>query len=201
MIKEIGAFAKAYTRSDDFKSKYDEYRTNHKPTAPEHPQSMADLKKQSIESIQESIKNMEDNLKSYTGDVRTSMEQAVATLKDQLKQYQDPDNPMFSKETENLMKQGYDAQVQEYQTQLEEWGQKYPETPDAMIRERLNYFLQVSSTIDFNAKLTKSEYGKMIFVNEDYENKPSEWKMIFRAGKESCDASRQVAQQWLSELK
>ena len=70
-----------------------------------------------------------------------------------------------------------------------------------MIKDQLNHFLQVSSTVDFSAKLQKNEYGSMVFVNPDYEDKPSEWKLIYRAGKEGTDAARQVATQWLSELK
>jgi hypothetical protein len=41
----------------------------------------------------------------------------------------------------------------------------------------------------------------MVFVNPEYERKPSDWKFIFRSGKESSDAARVVATQWLAGLK
>jgi hypothetical protein len=34
-----------------------------------------------------------------------------------------------------------------------------------------------------------------------YENKPVEWKLCYRAGKETVEAARAVASQWLGGLK
>ena len=201
MVKEIGAFAKAYTQSDDFKKKYKEYRESQKPSAPEKPKSMKETKEEYKAEIQKSISEMENNAVNYTGDIRKGLDEAISTMKEQLQQIDNPDNPMFSPEAEAMTQQTYELQTQDYQSKVTEWGQKYPESADGMIRERLKYFLDVSSTVDFNAKVTKSEYGKYIFVNQDYENQTSEWKMIFRAGKESTDAARQVTQQWMGELK
>jgi hypothetical protein len=41
----------------------------------------------------------------------------------------------------------------------------------------------------------------MVFVNNDYERKPPEWKLCFRAGKEATAAARVFASDWLAELK
>jgi hypothetical protein len=40
----------------------------------------------------------------------------------------------------------------------------------------------------------------MRFANEDYEGKPAEWKICFRAGKEATEAARAFARSWLTEL-
>jgi len=34
-----------------------------------------------------------------------------------------------------------------------------------------------------------------------YEKKSKEWKLAFRAGKETTDAIRTIAQKWLQEIK
>src|SRR5262245_44687688 len=46
MIKEIGAFAKTYTQSEDFKRRYAEYREERKPTPPVPPKSMETMRKE-----------------------------------------------------------------------------------------------------------------------------------------------------------
>ena len=67
------------------------------------------------------------------------------------------------------------------------------------IKERLNHFLELAATVDFNAEL--KQVGKMRkFVNPQYEGKAYDWKQIFRAGKEVIEPARQVAEQWLKEL-
>ena len=41
---------------------------------------------------------------------------------------------------------------------------------------------------------------RQAFENAAYEQKPSQWKMCFRAGKEATGAARATAQAWLKEL-
>jgi hypothetical protein len=77
----------------------------------------------------------------------------------------------------------------------EENEKKYPSAPADMVRKRLTDFLEVSANVDFDAKLEGWR-----FVNPDYEKKPAEWKMCYRAGKEVVMAAREEAQKWLDEL-
>lgn len=201
LAKEIGVFAKAYTQTDDFKSKYLEMKESRKPKEPDPFQTTQAMKDQYKQQIQKSITEIEANLPNLSGDVKTAMEGAISTMKEQMKQIDDPNNLMFSKDAENARMEYYHGQQEEYKKSLAEWQSQFPESPVNMIKDQLNHFLQVSSTVDFSAKLQKNEYGSMVFVNPDYEDKPSEWKLIYRAGKEGTDAARQVATQWLSELK
>ena len=201
MVKEIGAFAKAYTLTDDFKNKYGEYREQQKPTPPEALIPIAEQKNKAKESIQKSLTEAETNMKNQTGEIRKAFEGAVTMMKEQLKQLDDPNNPVYSAQMESMQKQGHEASMKEYQDKLRQWEQEYPVSPTAMIKHQLTYFLQLSATVDFSAKLAKGEGDIMVFVNPEYENKPSDWKFIFRSGKESSDAARVVATQWLAELK
>ncbi len=201
MIKEIGAFAKAYSQSDDFKKRYAERREGNKPQPPQPYQPMAELRKKQHDAMVANIKDIEGKLNTFTGDTRKAMDQALVMLKQQLKEFDDPKNPMFSAEMEATMKNGYDEQMKNYQRQVAEWQKENPESPHDLIKQRLTGFLQLSSTVDFNAKLQKGPDNKMVFVNPEYEAKDSDWKYIYRSGKEATDAARAVATQWLAELK
>lgn len=67
--------------------------------------------------------------------------------------------------------------------------------PDVTIRRRLEAFLEMSATVDFDAKLEGRQ-----FADPEYEAKPSEWKMCFRAGREATMAAREEAEAWIKEL-
>ncbi len=201
MIKEIGAFAKAYSQTDDFKKRYAEHREGKKPVAPEPYQSTADMRKKMHESLANNIKDIEGKLSTYTGDTRKAVEQALVMLKQQLKENDDPKNPMYSAEMEATIKKAYDDRVKDYQREVAEWQAQNPESPHNLIKQRLTEFLQLSSTVDFSAKLQKGSDNKMVFVNPEYESKDENWKYIYRAGKEATDAARAIATQWLAEIK
>lgn len=72
---------------------------------------------------------------------------------------------------------------------------RYPANANDLIRKRLEKFLAVSATVDFDAKLNGS-----LFANPEYESKPGEWKACYRAGKAVITAAREEAQAWLKEL-
>ncbi|MDO3642884.1 hypothetical protein [Mucilaginibacter sp. L3T2-6] len=69
-----------------------------------------------------------------------------------------------------------------------------PGDPQALVRNRLKEFLEVSSTVDFNAQLT----GKT-FTDPAYESKDQKWKMYYRAGKPVIEAARDEVKKWLQE--
>ncbi len=75
-------------------------------------------------------------------------------------------------------------------------GEKYPKDPETLIKQRLQDFLELSNTVDFDARLTSS--GR--FADEAYEQKDPLWKMCFRAGRDVVQAAREEARQWLLEI-
>lgn len=201
MVKEIGSFARNYARSEDFSKRYAEYRDEQKPAAPKPFVGVEGLKKEQRETLTKGIRESKETLKTLTGDVRKGMEEGIKTMEDMLKELDNPNNPMFSPEVNDMLKQGWDQENQSYQQSLEAWNKEWPESPSTLIRNRLNYFLELSSTVDFGAKLSRAPNGKMVFVNPAYEAKSSDWKLLYRCGKESVEAARGVAKEWLVELK
>lgn len=201
MVEEIGAFARTYSRSEDFKKRYAEYRNDQKPSAPKPFEGVEGMKREQRESLTKSIRESKESLKNLGGEVRKSMEEGIKNMENMLKEVDNPSNPMFSPEMNNMLKQGWDQEYQNYQRALEAWNREWPESPSTLIRNRLNYFLELSSTVDFTARLSRSPNGKMVFINPAYESKPSDWKLLYRCGKESVEAARGVARAWLVELK
>lgn len=201
MVKEIGSFARSYARSEDFKKRYAQYRDEQKPAAPKPFVGVEGLKKQQREELTKSIRESKETLKTLTGEVRKGMEEGIKSMEDMLKELDNPNNPMFSPEMNDMLKQGWDQENQSYQQSLAAWNNEWPESPSTLIRNRLNYFLELSATVDFGAKLSRSSNGKMVFVNPAYESKSSDWKLLYRCGKESVEAARGVAKEWLVELK
>ena len=71
--------------------------------------------------------------------------------------------------------------------------------PNVTLKRRLQSFLDATADVDFEAEI-KGEGGSRRFVDKQYEARPPEWKMCFRAGKEASDAARAFAKGWLEEL-
>lgn len=71
------------------------------------------------------------------------------------------------------------------------------------VKAALQEFLNISADVDFNAQLLPiDQYGTQRFANPVYETeKSSEWKLMYRAGKESVMTARAFAKNWLEELK
>ena len=200
IVKDIAAYARAYTQTDEFARKYLEYRDTKKPEPPQPPKSMDSLKSEQKASLQKSIAQTEASMKSLDAKTQETMKGVIEVMKTQLKSIDDPANPMYSKDMEAMSQQGYEMQKQEYQKQLAAWEKDYPTSPTPLIRSWLRKFLEVSDGIDFNAQLKDGLGNTKMFVNPEYESKSDQWKMCYRAGKETVAAGRAAAEAWLKDL-
>lgn len=201
IVNQVADYVKEYTSTKEFLSKYIEYKNNKKPKPPEKPKSIAELKKEQKESIKKGIEDMEKTKAQMPKDQQASFDETIKSFKEQLKEIDDPDNPMYSAQMENTMKQMYEEQVKEYNEKVAQWEKDYPSSPEPMIKTWLTKFLEGSKDVDFNAELAENQYGRKVFVKQSYENKPDLWKVCFRAGKETTGAARKFAETWLKELK
>jgi hypothetical protein len=199
IVQKIGEFAQVFTRSAEFKKRYLEYRESMKPAPPQTPKSLAEQKQEQKENIQKAIRETEANMKSLPAETRESLKEVLPMLREQLKSLDDPGNPAYSRDMEEMIKQGYENEKKEYAEKLAKWEKDLPLTPENMIRGWLREFLNQTRDVDFNAKLiTKGD--KMVFVNDAYEQQSSNWKLCYRAGKETVEAGRLFASRWLKEL-
>ena len=83
---------------------------------------------------------------------------------------------------------------------MKAWEQELPASPNGLIARRLREFLNETADLDFAARLVR-QGDKMKFADPKYEQKSSQWKLCFRAGKDATGAARALAEQWLKELK
>ncbi len=173
--KELLSYVRMYCNSEEFNKAYAKKRNNLKPTS--EPQRMDE---ETLKSMRGSIKDLETALvdlkKNPKGNAQIipMYEEMVVSQRMQVAEWEDP--------TPNLTK----------------WKKKFPEDPAVAVKGRLEAYLKLVSTVDFNAKLTEPDKYKIRkFVNPDYESKSDEWKATYRAGKEVNDVAKAFVQDWL----
>jgi len=80
-------------------------------------------------------------------------------------------------------------------------GQASPADARSVIATRLREFLALSATVDFGAKLVPCRNSdRSCFADPAYEQKPGDWKKLYRAGKEPVEAARAFATRWLADI-
>lgn len=202
LIQSMGKNIKEYVSSKEFVEKYNQLREDRKPTPPETPKYSAQLKEEQKESLTNSISEMEKSKTQMAKDQQAMFDDIIKGLKDQLKEIDDPNKTMFKPEMDEYIKQGYQMQMDDYNNKLTEWENEYPQNnPNRIIRKWINTFLEKSADVNFDAKTVKDKNGILKFVDQQYEYKDSQWKLYYRAGRESVNTARTFAQSWLNELK
>jgi len=202
LIESMGNNIKEYTASKEFIEKYNQLRDDRKPTPPEAPKYTAQLKDEARESLKNSIAETEKSKLQMAKDQQAIFDEVLKSLKQQLVEIDDPQKTMYKPEMDEYIKQGYQMQMDEYNKSVTEWENEYPvNNPIPMIKKWINTFLEKSSDINFSAKTTKDKDGKIKFVDQEYEYKDSQWKLYYRAGKETVASARAFAQSWLNDLK
>ncbi|GAB3989553.1 hypothetical protein GCM10028807_14710 [Spirosoma daeguense] len=86
----------------------------------------------------------------------------------------------------------------DYRTRLADFNAH--SNPDVAIKKRLREFIKLTESVDFDAKVMP-QGSKLEFVRADYRNQSDEWKLLYRIGREPVLAARDVAKNWLNELK
>ncbi len=187
---------KSYTETDAFKKDYAQQRASAKPAPPKA--STADEKyaaqlaeqRQGLEKMRQEVAQMPPDMQKQMQPVLKQMEAEME------KQAKDP-------KMVELMKQGYEqenvSEQESYQNQMATWENKYPENPKVLIASRLHQFMDVSQSVDFDARMVQK--GKLMkFADPQYESQTSEWKLCYRAGREPVQAARALVGEWLAQL-
>jgi len=195
---DVLTYTKSYVSSPAFIKAYEEARKAATPVKPVQPRSKEQIQREKIAELDKTIADGEQSMKTLPKDLIEPFKEVQQMLKDQKKDYENPDSEMLALlvSSESYI---YSSANARYQEELEQWQKDYPSDHKIMIKARLESFLQLTADVDYNAAL-KEEYHKKKFVNSAYEKKPPEWKMAYRAGKPAVDAARTFAKAWLTEL-
>lgn len=190
------AWLKTYTASPAFKQQYAQIRESHKPTPPEFSGTPDEELKKADEEQKQQYENSKKAIAALPADQRAQVEEAMKAAQTITAQMNTPE--MRKMRLDGIIA-GRTERTTQYQQELATWTRNFPENASPVVAKRLREFLAISADVDFAATLT-SRNGKMVFENPAYEQKPGQWKMCYRAGKEATTAARAAVQAWLKEL-
>ena len=173
--KELCEYIKMYCNSEEFMATYRKKRSDSKPTT-EPPRTEDAI----LQGMRDGIKDLEAAL----ADLRKAPKdnaQSIAMFEPMLEE-QKATLVMYEDPTPNKTK----------------WEKDFPEDPAVVVKAKLEQYLDLVATVDFNAKLSDpGKYKIKKFVNSDYESKSPQWKACYRAGKEVNTAVTAFVKAWL----
>ena len=205
--KAVLGLARDYTRSADFRTRYDKWW---KDSEPARPQTVADRARAQAEEEARSRRNADEGEASMRRQIaETSDPKLKKALQDGLKAFQDAKKQMESPDMKKMMEQGKamqaEADKQRYEDELKKYNADHAawmakKDPNSMVHQQLKAYLDTLQTVDFNAQTVK--VGALTeFTNPEHKAKPRQWKLIYRAGKDLNQVGKAFATQWLAELK
>ena len=194
-VKELGTYIRQYIESPEFNKAYQEFRAAAVPSGKGDVKTLIGKR---LLVIEEELKEAEAKLKAATGDVKKLYELSASQLKQERDALKSPSHPMHKDYVENLTDES-DENAAQGKREETSFNESYPPTVKELIKLRLQKFLEVTATIDFNAKLVQQGKFK-VFADPALEAKDGDWKKLFRAGSETINAARQFAQQWMRDL-
>ena len=200
MVNQLVAYAKKYYSSAEFKAAYNDYRMKSKPAEPKKILITAEsIKAQEKERLEKNLKIAEEGLNSTNPKIKNGAPLRIDNIKKELAALDDPNNATIKRRLDDV-KRSDDNAMNLYNQGLQKFEMASPADPSTLLKKRLQEILTITEDVDYAAEV--KDGGKFkVFVNPEYERKPKEWKLAYRAGKQATDAVRAAAQQWLKELK
>jgi hypothetical protein len=200
VAKELASYTRKYLLSPEFRKYYQNRLQAIKPEAPESKHDPDKRMKELADETRKEIKEYEQSIKETKDpNIKQILEKNLPVYKARLKSYTDPSDPAYATNRKSL-EDSYKYEMDKYKQRLDQYNRDYPQDPNVMIKDRLQKFLDLSATVDFDAELKEGYGGKKIFVKPEYERKSSEWKACYRAGKETIAVVRAEAEKFLKEL-
>ena len=190
-------WVKSYSGTAEFKEAYRTLREQNKPQPPETRPAADEQTKKMKAEMEKSIAEIRKNMAAMDAEMKKAMEASIKEMRAQMERMEK--DPQQKEMMRQAVEMSSAEDKEQYNAAITEWEQRYPADPRRLIKKRINDFLAASDGVDYTAKLV-SHGDKMIFASDAYEQKPPEWKLCFRAGKEATEAARAFAQAWLAEL-
>jgi hypothetical protein len=188
------AWTKAYVDSPAFAKAYAAHRESRRPEPPPATGSVDEELARRHAEMDAQVKAAEKSLQELPPEARAEamkkFRESVAAMKAARPQ-------MAAAERQAIAEMRKRAQA-DYEASLAKWAEAYPESPRQVVAKRLRAFLAASRDVDFRAQTTTRK-GILFFANEEYERKPSEWKLSYRLGEPAVRRARAFAEAWLLE--
>ena len=199
IVNQLVEYAQKYVESDEFKRRYENERKIRKPKEPELSRISADsIRMAERTRIENQIKQAEANANSPNEKLRNSVPYRIETLKKELKAVDDPNNKSVQAKI-NQAESMNTAVLNQYKKDLEKLETDLPVNPKVLLKRRLQQVLDITADVDYDAEL--KEVGKFkVFVNPVYEKKSKDWKLAYRAGRQTTELIRAWAKKWVGQL-
>ncbi len=196
-------WAKTYTESAEFTTAYEKVRQTQKPEAPKPKSVDEEIAKQRAQ-LEQAIAETKKTLAQPPAGVSPEIAKAIRdgsdiALKSLTAQLADLDKPQTKAMLGQSVEYENKSRQDQYQRSTKDWETRYPIDPKLLVVKRLQHFLDQSAGVDFGATLVPCG-SKKCFADKPSEQKPQNWKLCYRAGKEAVDAGRAFATTWLAEL-
>lgn len=193
IVRELGNYMKQYFKSAEMAKAYKKYRDDRMPGRQEGINV-----NERIAEIKQSIRQTEEERKKASADTWKMYDSAIEVLRKELDVLQNPEHPDYK--IYSGVVDFTPEQQEEINRQIKLFSKEYPADVQQYLKLKLRQFLENTADIDFSAKLIQRN-GKFEFENREYESRDHNWKKCFRAGKETIEAARAFAIQWLAEIK
>jgi PAS domain-containing protein len=190
------AWLKTYVASAEFAQQYAQIRESRKPLPPQFAGTPEDEVKKADEQQKQEMEESKAALAALPPAQRAQIEEAMKAAQAMTAQLNTPE---MRKMRLDAVKAERAERTTQYEQELASWRRNFPESAAPLVAKRLREFLAASADVDFAATLTPRN-GKMVFANPAYEQKPGQWKICYRAGKDATMAARAAVQAWLKEL-
>jgi hypothetical protein len=197
LVIEGLTWVKGFAASAEFKKAYAGIREDNKPDAPTAKGSPDDQAKAQDAETRRNIEEARKMLAMLPPDQRKQAEDMLKQMEADAKK--NAADPKMQELGRQMAAEGEKQAQQDYKARVADWERDYPADSSVAVANRLRTFLETCGDVDFNAKLV-GRNGKMYFADERVQSKSSEWKLCFRAGRETTDAARTFARNWLGEL-
>jgi hypothetical protein len=211
VVKTVLQWAKEYTESEPFGTRYANERKRREPRAPITRRPADEVLTRQKTDLDQRIAAEKRRLEApppraltpeQVENVRKATEERLKGFETQRARFDDPQ--LFAEMRGKLETQAA-TEKQEYESAHAKWEEQYPADFGTLISKRLRTFLSETADVDFGAKLVacannNSWRNHKCFANPTYERKPPEWKLSYRAGKPALDAARSFATNWLAEI-
>lgn len=174
-VEALGAKAKAYYASEAFRQRWAEYRSQF--TGGEERERQREAAESQVHGqVDAALQQMEQMMPMLPPAQQAEVRKALAKAK--------------AEKAEKARK----AKTGEGDSDAP------PKDPNVQLKKALKHFLAVTDGVDYGAGVSLQN-GRKYFSNKDFEAKPAEWKMAYRAGREASEGARNYVRAWLAALK
>ncbi|RYG41012.1 MAG: hypothetical protein EOO01_26085 [Chitinophagaceae bacterium] len=198
IAQDLLTYTKTFLASENFRKQYEKERLASKPRKDEtRVRTREQVRTEELAKLEKSRVDMAKAFQTM-GMSAAEQKKSLDEFDEMLAEYKKPNSMMIDAIYEGEVGTAK-RNEEDYLQRVKKWESEYPADHNIRLKRHIEKYLKLAATVDFSAQL-KDRNSKKVFVNPTYEGKSTDWKLIFRAGKEVYDVAKPFAESWLQEL-